>query len=509
MIDTGDSPKQRFIFGLLGVLASLVFLAASGLMNFRFGYTLGRTELDSQIYGAISAAADCFKALCPFFFFAAWRSSPKHWSMMVASALVWFIVVGYALAGAAGHAGANRSDTTGARALAVDHYKDLRADLERYNKDRKWIPEHRPADTVKGEIESLRSKNMRLWNYSEECVRPDGAGQRNFCGEYHKLRGELGNAESAAKLNTKIDEISAKLAETKGGAAVGDADPQASTISRILVFLGVNLAVADTQTWLTIFVVLLIEDGSTFGLYISVQYARGSGTVSDPNIIDADYKNVPPSPLVTEPARDTALGLPPPFQPGTGQQIIAPELPAIEPAAGSPYHVARLPVPGSLPSLEAIGFPLHERPAKRRDKSQPREAAERYATWLRAFDLVREPLTDEDVTGLYAEFCEADYRQPTAENLMRGELKNLKGVNWSKPRTEGDDGKVKRQTRWMITRGRYPPPTPQKEGVILAYRSPLAVPAREPEPDVDGIDTFSECVDEIAERRHETMRRAA
>lgn len=476
-----EGGKQRAVLGGIGILASLVFLVASMAMNWRFGYSLGKTELDGYIYGAISAAADAFKALCPFFFFAALRT--RNWAAAFASALVWVIVVVYASAGAAGHAGANRLDTTGARTLAADHYKDLRADLKRNQDQLSWLPPHRDAGTVQGELDSAKAKNLLLWNYSAECTEPNGKQQREFCAAHGKLNAELASAKSAARFNAKIDEISGKLADTKSGAAVSDADPQATIISRMLAYVGLNLGVADTQTWLAIAVALVLEIGSTFGLYISVLYLKGAAEqAANPTIIDARAREVSSTPLVTEPARDAALGLPPPSQPVTGAEIIPAEPQPTEPAPVSPAHVARLPLPGSLPSLDAIGFPIHSRPLKRRDPSKPDDAAKRFVTWLRAFDLVREPLTNEEITAYYAEFCEADYRAPTAENLLLGDLKHVKGVEWSKPRTPGDDGKVKRQARWEITRGKYPPPTASKqEGVVLAYPRPLAGPAREPE----------------------------
>ena len=49
------------------MIAAGVLLAVSAAMNWRFGLNLGRTEIDGQIYGAASAAADCLKALLPFF----------------------------------------------------------------------------------------------------------------------------------------------------------------------------------------------------------------------------------------------------------------------------------------------------------------------------------------------------------------------------------------------------------------------------------------------------------
>ena len=69
---------MRHVLGVLGVLAAGVLLAVSCAMNWQFGNSLGRTEFDGQLLGAASAAADCMKALIPFFFFAAIRN--RMWS---------------------------------------------------------------------------------------------------------------------------------------------------------------------------------------------------------------------------------------------------------------------------------------------------------------------------------------------------------------------------------------------------------------------------------------------
>ena len=110
--------NMRHALGVLGVLAAGVLLAVSAAMNWRFGFSLGRTEFDGQIYGAASAAADCMKALVPFFFFAAIRN--RMWSQAAASALVWVVVTAYSLTSALGHAALNRFDTAGQRAATVD-----------------------------------------------------------------------------------------------------------------------------------------------------------------------------------------------------------------------------------------------------------------------------------------------------------------------------------------------------------------------------------------------------
>lgn len=258
----------RHVLGVLGVIAASVLLAVSAMMNYRFGYSLGKTPSDGHIYGLASAAADCFKALVPFFFFAALRN--RMWSQAVAAALVWVVVTGYAMTSALGHAALNRLDTTGHRAAAAATYKDLRDDLKRARDQLSWLPPHRAAAAVKSEMEALKAN--RLWTMTGECQVTAGKAAREFCSGYHKRDAELGNALEAVKLNAKIEDLGAKLAKISGGTVMAEADPQASVLARLT---GVELE--TVQTGLTLFVAVLIEIGSGFGMYVAFAYWRMHG----------------------------------------------------------------------------------------------------------------------------------------------------------------------------------------------------------------------------------------
>jgi hypothetical protein len=255
----------RHLLGVLGVIAASVLLVVSAMMNYRFGYTLGKTPSDGHIYGLASAAADCFKALVPFFFFAAWRN--RMWSQALAAVAVWFVVTGYSMTSALGHAALNRLDTSGQRAVATATYKDLRDDLK-INRDKlSWLPPHRAAAAVQADLEGVKSQY--LWHRTSECNEPSGKVQREFCQGFRKLEAERANALEAEKLNARIGEIGAKLATTTGGTVMAEADPQASVLSRMT---GVQLE--TVQMALTLFVALLIEIGSGFGMYVAFAYWR-------------------------------------------------------------------------------------------------------------------------------------------------------------------------------------------------------------------------------------------
>ena len=262
---------MRHVLGVLGVLAAAVLLAVSAAMNWRFGYSLGKTEMDGMIYGSASAAADCFKALVPFFFFAAIRN--RMWSQAAAAAVVWVVVLAYSLTSALGHAALNRLDTAGQRAAQAQSYQDLRADLKRAEEQLSWVPQHRPAQTVQAEIESL--KLQPAWRWSRECTEVKGAQTRGLCQKYQGLTSELASAEQADALGKRIDEVQAKIANasgngTHGTALMSEADPQAAVLSKLLSFVGAgSVKVEDMQTALTIFVALLLEVGSGFGMYVA------------------------------------------------------------------------------------------------------------------------------------------------------------------------------------------------------------------------------------------------
>jgi hypothetical protein len=239
-------------------------------MNYRFGFSLGRTEFDGQIYGAASAAADCMKALVPFFFFAAVRN--RSWSQAAASALVWVVVTAYSLTSALGHAALNRLDTAGQRASATQTYKDHRADLVRAKEQLSWVPQHRPAQTVQADIETV--KNERRWSLSGGCSDVTTSKSRSFCEKYHGLQAELASAEQSVALEARIADVQAKLATSTGTTVMSEADPQAAVLAKLAAVVAPSIRIEDVQTALTVFIALLLEVGSAFGMYIAFSQWR-------------------------------------------------------------------------------------------------------------------------------------------------------------------------------------------------------------------------------------------
>lgn len=260
---------MRHVLGVLGVLAAGVLLAVSAAMNWQFGYYLGTTETDGFIYGSASAAADCLKALVPFFIFAAIRN--KMWSQAAASALVWVVVTAYSLTSALGHAALNRQDTAGQRAAQAATYTNLTADLERAQQQLSWVPQHRPAATVQGELSGMEARKPYRW--SAGCTQIKGPQTRRFCNEFAALKAELGSAQTAERLEARIAEAQLKLSELNGAGAIA-ADPQAQILTKLTSAFLPGVSVEDVQTALAVFIAVLLEVGSGLGMYIAFSQWR-------------------------------------------------------------------------------------------------------------------------------------------------------------------------------------------------------------------------------------------
>ena len=260
---------MRHALGVLGVLAAGVLLAVSAAMNWQFGFSLGRTPLDGQILGAASAAADCMKALVPFFFFAAWRN--RMWSQAGASAVVWAVVTAYSLTSALGYAALSRADTTGARSVQSQTYQDVRSDMKRAQDELGWIPQHRPVATIHAEIEGL--KGQKAWGWSEGCTKPDGKPERQLCDKVRADEAEQGSALKADELEKRIETAQAKLPNASQTGST-EADPQAAVLAALLGKVLPGVKIADVQTMMVVFVALLLEVGSGLGMYVAFSQWR-------------------------------------------------------------------------------------------------------------------------------------------------------------------------------------------------------------------------------------------
>jgi hypothetical protein len=256
---------MRHVLGIAGVTAAAVLLLVSAAMNWRFGYTLGKSEFESQLYGGASAAADCFKALLPFFIFAALRN--RSYSQALGGALLFAVCFSYSLTSSLGFAALNRADITGLRVLKVETHADLRADLERSREALKVLPPHRPAGTVNGEIEAFKQNGR--WVSSAGCADATAAKSMSYCEGFFKLKAELAIAEQADRLEAKVSQLSTRVGALDAEAATKATDPQSQMLASLT-----GRSTEEIQLGLTLLIALLVELGASLGFYTAFSYWR-------------------------------------------------------------------------------------------------------------------------------------------------------------------------------------------------------------------------------------------
>jgi hypothetical protein len=256
---------MRHILGLAGVMAAAVLLIVSAAMNWRFGYTLGKSEFESQLYGAASAAADCFKALLPFFIFAALRN--RSYSQALGGALLFVVCFSYSLTSSLGFAALNRADTTGTRVLKAETHQDLRQELDRARETLKTLPAHRPLGTVDGEIEAFK-QNSR-WQSSEECTNATSGKSMNYCEGFFKLKAERAIADQADKFEARVAQLRTSLDGVDPETLVKASDPQSQVLAGLT-----GRSTEEIQTALTVLIAMLVELGASLGFYTAFSYWR-------------------------------------------------------------------------------------------------------------------------------------------------------------------------------------------------------------------------------------------
>ena len=117
---------MRWLFLMIGGVATAAMLLISMRLNFLFGYSLGQTPEKALVFGCVSVISDAWKGLGPIFILALYRAK-RRWSVAGAAA-IWIVCFSYSISSALGVAIEDRSSRTGSRETIRD---ELRRDRRR------------------------------------------------------------------------------------------------------------------------------------------------------------------------------------------------------------------------------------------------------------------------------------------------------------------------------------------------------------------------------------------
>ena len=280
--ETAGAKNLRWPIIIIGALASLGLIVVSVGVNYQFGASFGQTGFDSILYGGAAGLADVLKAACPLLI--AWAMRDRNFAAASAGLVIVLVSIIFSFTSAIGFAASNRAGATGAHALNNLQFEQLRAEQKRLRERLSWHPRHRPSAVVKTDI-SAAKQNWR-WQSTRGCANATVPPSIAYCDRYRGLTTELAIAQDAAKLDQRLEEIRTKLEGINPAAVATGAHPQIATLSRLL-----GRPTETIQTGLIILLAIVVEIGSSCGLFVVFSAARRHRPGSQNKVLN-DYPNL-------------------------------------------------------------------------------------------------------------------------------------------------------------------------------------------------------------------------
>lgn len=262
---------------VVGILASLVFVGGSAMLNYRMGFTSADNVTDGTIYGSLAAAGDGLKAMAPFAAACAWKR--RQWPALAAAVTVFAVFTAYSFTSSLGFSSQHRAHKDGSNTAAMERHRDARRQIDR---DRARLdalgPQRGAAELAQAIDNVLKSPvgtgRWTVGQLSDGCARNKPL-TRQACAKIATLKEEKLRSDDAERLAA---EVKALTAQTGNAPVVGTADPQADA----LTFLGRTIhllppagqtsdAAEETQTGygLALLMAVFIELGSGLGLFVA------------------------------------------------------------------------------------------------------------------------------------------------------------------------------------------------------------------------------------------------
>ena len=266
---------MRWLFLIVGGVATAAMLGISMRLNFLFGSSLGQTPEKAWVFGWVSVISDAWKGLGPIFILALFRA--RHRWSTAGAALIWIVCFSYSVTSALGVAVEDRSTRTGSRETIVMTYEETITEVGRLEKRRAGLRAHRTAAELEAAINALLLRpvesNQRIrgtvGEISNNCQRV-ASRTTEACAEVSQLREELAAANEERDLDRRLSELTGQARQLRERGATKATDPQAELLARLS---GGRLSPRDVGPGLSLLLAMTIELVSAFGPTVLSNYA--------------------------------------------------------------------------------------------------------------------------------------------------------------------------------------------------------------------------------------------
>lgn len=281
---------MRFLVVMVSAGAALTLIGASGLMNWVFMTSLGKSELERHILGAVSVAVSALIALFPTLLLWAWRE--RRIAYLILGVPVFLAFAAFSLSSAVGFAAKNRGGLSDDRARATARLVEVKREITDAEAKLKAYGQTRPLAVVQAALRGLE-QDWR-WQSSKFCQEATADASRAFCKGYFEQKAEAAKASEIATLETRLDGLKTDARHLEEQGAGREADNQAAVLAG---FLG--LPAEKVEHGLMLFLAVLVEVGAALGLYFATGHLRPAGSIQpqpydDLPIIEATVVEEPP-----------------------------------------------------------------------------------------------------------------------------------------------------------------------------------------------------------------------
>src|SRR5271157_4182128 len=159
---------MRWLFLIVGGVATAAMLGISMRLNFLFGSSLGQTPERAMVFGWVSVISDAWKALGPILILALYRAK-RRWTASGAAS-IWVVCFLYSVSSALGVAIEDRSSRTGSRETIVVTYDETVAETKRLEAKRKGLRPHRSAAELEAAINTALLRPLESNQHSRGTV---------------------------------------------------------------------------------------------------------------------------------------------------------------------------------------------------------------------------------------------------------------------------------------------------------------------------------------------------
>jgi hypothetical protein len=289
---------MRFLVSLVSMGAALTLIAASGLMNWVFMTSLGRSEFQQHILGAVSLAVSVFIAVLPTLLLWAWREGRLIFILLGLPAFLGFAA--FSLSSAVGFAALNRGSLDEDRTLATARLVEVNRSIEATEAALNELQTVRPIPVLREVLRGLEQD--RRWQSSKSCEAATVEVSRAFCKDYFDVKAELAKAGERERLTVRLSELKRERGRLEDMGAGREADSQTGVLAQLI-----GLRASEVERGLTLFLAVLVEVGAALGIYFATGHIRSESrdygrasrrpVIIEGNVVEFEQHRAAPAPL--------------------------------------------------------------------------------------------------------------------------------------------------------------------------------------------------------------------